>query len=153
MARTMQTARRRQAPAAAAAPAPPPISDSQAYRNKINAIKYSRAMTYNKLWNAERPLINKALKAKGFRSLKFPKGSAAPYYSTKSLVSLLDKAERKTPKKGYALSSRRTLERPYVLPSARKDSGAYFRRPRKPASATHRRIRGDDEVEIMRGFG
>lgn len=116
---------------------------------------YTREATYNKIWNAERPLVNHALKAKGFKKLAYPKGSAAPYYSTKRLVTLLDLAERKTPKKGHVRSSHKTLEHPYVLPSARNEHGNYYtqkkRKPRSKQASFHHRPLSADEIKELSG--
>lgn len=102
------------------------------YSNKFAAKSYTRGKVYNKIWRDERPLINTALNAKGFSKQTYPIGTIPPYHSVKRLIHLLDLAERKTPKKGYARKSRKALERASVLPSARLRSGALLRKPVKP---------------------
>ena len=106
---------------------------------------YTGEAVYNKIWNSERPLINFALKHKGYPRMRYPKGSIAPYHSIKRLIHLMEKAEQKRPKRGKVKSSHQILEQNYKLPKPRNQRGTVARK-----KSAFVRTRGDREVEFMR---
>jgi hypothetical protein len=90
---------------------------------KAPATRAGNERGINKLWNAERPMINHVMKAKGFKRTAFPRGAIPPYHSLKRLLKLQSTADFKKAAHGSVGKSRKILEHSRSLPSPRNQKG------------------------------